>query len=118
MNHDQDPTIRTLAEQIEALPRAEFRRIVNPDRRATLAIGALILHWGQLDSQLGNFLHQLRVAIGIRNVSVHSKHPMTQRVDAIRGMLEQLNADPQSIADYDKARLAILAATTVRNDVA
>jgi hypothetical protein len=46
----------SLVERIEALSRFEFRASVNAERRATLAVGALVLHWGQFDSSLGSMI--------------------------------------------------------------
>ena len=50
---------RKLVEQIDALTRSEFRASVNATRRATLAIGVLVLHWGQFDSDVGSMIRLL-----------------------------------------------------------
>jgi hypothetical protein len=50
----------SLVERIEALSRSEFRAAVNAERRATLAIGALVLHWGQFDSSPGSMIQWMR----------------------------------------------------------
>jgi hypothetical protein len=100
--------------------RAEFRAIVNPERRATLAIGALILSWGQFDSSFGFLIKEMRKRHQTLGLSGYpEKHPNGQagQFDLLRKVLLECIPDKTALHKFDSLRSLISAATVIRNDL-
>jgi hypothetical protein len=110
----------SLIEQIEALSRSEFRASVNATRRATLAIGALILHWGQFDSSLGSMIEWMREkheAFGLGGLP--EEHPRDHRgqLRLLRKLINGCSDDHVYLAEFDKLRERISRCTGIRDDL-
>ena len=112
--------MKLLVEQIEGLTRSDFRASVNPTRRATLAIGALILHWGQLDSSVGSLIEWMRErhkSLGLGGLP--DEHPSDQagRLTLLRKFINACSADANHLRDFDRLRPKISRATVIRDNL-
>jgi hypothetical protein len=110
----------SLVERIEALSRSEFRAAVNAERRVTLAIGALVLHWGQFDSSPGSMIQWMREkheALGLGGLS--EEHPSDHggRLKLLRKFIKACNGDPAHLAELDKLRERVSRNTRIHNDL-
>jgi hypothetical protein len=111
----------SLVERIEALSRFEFRASVNAERRATLAIGALLLHWGQFDSSLGSMIQWMREkheALGLGGLPEEHPGDHGGRLKLLRKFIKACSGDPAHLAEFDKLRERISRNTRIRNDLA
>jgi hypothetical protein len=109
-----------LVDEIEALTRSEFRASVNAERRATLAIGALILHWGQFDSSLGWLMKEMRarhIKIGLGGFP--DEHPGDQmgQLSLLRKFIGACSDNPSDLREFDRLRERISRATSIRDDL-
>jgi hypothetical protein len=107
-----------LVEEIEALTRTDFRASVNAERRATLAIGALVLAWGQLDSALGWMISELRKrheALGLGGR--RDEHPFNQsdQLSLLRKFIKECSDG--HLRDFDRLRERISRSTVIRDDL-
>jgi hypothetical protein len=96
-----------LAARIEALPRAEFRATVNATRRSTLAIGALILAWGQFDSSLGWEVKEARSLHENMGFSgFPENHPSDQsgQLSLLRKFISDCTAGGDHLKAFDRIR--------------
>jgi hypothetical protein len=105
--------MKLLVEQIEGLTRSDFRASVNPTRRATLAVGAIILHWGSLIEWMGE-RHKCLGLGGLPN-----EHPSDQagRLTLLRRFIKACSADASHLRDFDRLRQQISRATAIRDDL-
>jgi hypothetical protein len=111
----------SLLEQIEALSRSEFRASVNVERRATLAIGALILHWGQFETSLGSMIDSMRKeheALGLGGFP--EEHPSDHggRLKLLRKFIKGCSSNSAHLSEFDKLRARVSRNTRIRNDLA
>ena len=110
----------TIVERIETLSRSEFRASVNAERRATLAIGALVLHWGQFDSSLGTIIHWLREkhkALGLGGLSEEHPSGLDSRLKLLRKFIKACSGDPAHLVEFDKLRGRLSRVTNIRHDL-
>jgi hypothetical protein len=111
----------SLVEQIEALSRPEFRASVNVKRRATLAIGALLLHWGQFETSLGSMIESMRKeheALGLGGLPEEYPSDRGGRLKLLRKFIKACSSNPVRLAEFDKLRTRISRNTRIRNDLA
>jgi hypothetical protein len=111
---------RNLVEQIEMLTRSDFRASVNATRRATLAIGALILHWGQFDSSMGSMIEWMRARhreLGLDGFP--NAHPSDQagQLNLLRKLIQACSPDGNQLREFDRIRQRISRATAIRDDL-
>jgi hypothetical protein len=111
----------SLVEQIEALSRSEFRASVNVERRATLAIGALVLHWGQFENSLGLMIESMRKeheALGLGGLP--EEHPSDHggRLRLLRKFIKACSSNSAHLAEFDTLRERVSRNTRIRNDLA
>ena len=110
----------TIVERIEALSHSEFRASVNAERRATLAIGALVLHWGQFDSSLGSMIQWMREkhkALGLGGLPDEHPSDMDGRLKLLRKFIKACSGDPAHLAEFDKLRGRLSRIKNIRNDL-
>jgi hypothetical protein len=110
----------SLVERIEALSRSEFRASVNAVRRATLAIGALVLHWGQFESGLGAFIDSMREkheALGLGGLPKEHPGDHGGRLKLLRKLIKECSGDPAHLAAFDKLRERVSRNTRIRNNL-
>ena len=109
-----------LASEIEMLSRADFRAIVNAERRATLAIGALILSWGQFDSSLGFLIQEMRErhqTLGLGGYPEEHPNDQAGQLSLLRRFVRDCIPDETALRTFDCLRPRISAATAIRNDL-
>jgi hypothetical protein len=106
----------TLIEQIEALSRSEFRASVNVERRATLAIGALLLHWGQFENSLRSMIESIRKEHG----GPSEEHPSSHggRLKFLRKFIKACSSNPAHLVEFDELWVRVSRNTRIRNDLA
>jgi hypothetical protein len=110
----------TIVERIEALSRSEFRASVNAERRATLAIGALVLHWGQFDSSLGSLIQWMREkheALGLSGLPEEHPIGIDGRLNLLRKFIKECSRDPVHLAGFDKLRARVSRNKNIRDDL-
>src|SRR5258708_11627205 len=111
---------RKLVEQIDTLTRSDFRASINATRRATLAIGALVLHWGQFDSMIlahVQWLREKHKMLGFGGFP--DAHPSDQagQLNLLRKLIQASSADPGHLSEFDRIRQVIVRTTSIRNDL-
>jgi len=110
----------TLVAQIEALTRSEFRAAVNEERRATLAIGALVFSWGQFDSRMGWMIKELKgLHERLGSSALSGEHPNNQagQLRLLRTFIQASATTTAPLREFDRLRSRISAATAARDDV-
>lgn len=110
----------SLVERIEALTRSEFRATVNPTRRATLAIGALVLHWGQFDSSVGSMIQWMKgkpKALGLLGVSHQYPRGHRGQLKLLRKLFEACSDDHTRLTELDTLLERISRYTQIRDDL-
>lgn len=110
----------TIVERIEALSRSEFRASVNAERRATLAIGALVFHWGQFDSSLGSMTRWMREkheALGLGGLPKEHPSGIDGRLKLLRKFIKECSGDPAHLAGFDKLRTRVSRNKHIRDDL-
>ena len=110
----------TIVKQIAALSRSEFRASVNAERRATLAIGALVLHWGQFDSSLGSMIQSMREkhkALGLGGLPNEHPSGIDGRLKLLRKFIKGCSGNPAHLAEFDKLRGRLSRNKNIRNDL-
>jgi hypothetical protein len=108
----------TIVKQIAALSRSEFRASVNAERRATLAIGALVLHWGQFDSKLGSMIQWIREkheALGLGGLPEEHPSGVDDRLKLLRKFIKACSGDAAHLAEFDKLRGRLSRNRNIRN---
>jgi hypothetical protein len=88
---------------------------------ACLAIGALILHWGQFDSELGFWIKELRAqrnSLLLPETQDELANDLSGRLTALRRLFKQCGADDTQMRKFDACRTKILAIALVRDDIA
>ena len=111
----------SLVERIEALSRSEFRASVNAERRATLAVGALLLHWGQFDSSLGSMIELMRKkheSLGLGGLPEEHPGDHGGRLKLLRKFIKAGSGNSAHLAEFDKLRERVSRNTRIRNDLA
>jgi hypothetical protein len=110
----------SLVERIEALSRSEFRASVNAERRATLAIGALLLHWGQFDRSLGSMIQCMRErheALGLGGLPEEHPSGFKDRLKLLRKLIITSGGDPAHLAEFDELRGSVCRNMQIRDDL-
>ncbi len=112
---------KELSAQIESLSRSEFRATVNAERRATLAIGVLILHWGQFESSLGWMIKESRERnrnLGLSEFDGDHPNDIAGKMGLLRRLIRPLTSNDEQLREFDRISQTIGAASKVRDDLA
>jgi hypothetical protein len=115
------PSSKTLVDQIEALPRSEFRAVVNAERRVTLAIGVLMLHWGQFESRMGWLIDEMRerhVHLGFGGLPAEHPSDHAGQFALLRKFICACDSEANRLREFDRLRGRLWAAKAIRDDIA
>jgi hypothetical protein len=102
--------------------RTCFRNSLNPEQRATMAIGAITLHWSYLDSEMADNIVLLKTAlqeqkIDASHVQIRPMH--SARLKALRQYLVLLTGkNNEHVKEFNKLVNVIKPCTQIRHNIA
>jgi len=107
-------------EEIAREERDAFRKTLSPERRATMAIGAIVLNWAYVDSDLTAHIFHLTGVAGELGHDVSEVKVMSQRerrISTLRRLIILLGGERSEVS-RSLIRLCKAALTELRSSIA